>query len=414
MRCEVVAVGTELLLGQIVDTNSAWIGERLARAGVDSHFQTKVGDNLARVVQALRTALARSDAVIVCGGLGPTQDDLTREALAEVMAAPLVRDEEVAARIRELFARRGRAMPESNLRQADVPAGATVIRQTLGTAPGLICPLGQKVAYAVPGVPYEMRDMVERAVIPDLRARSGGGATIVSRVLRTWGESESRVAELVGPRVDALEAAANPTIAFLASGAEGIKVRITAKAPDEASALAILAAEEAELRALLGPLVFGVDDEGIHDAVGALLTARRLRLAVAESLTGGMVGARLTAVAGSSGFFAGAVVAYDSGVKHDLLDVPEGPVVSAQAAEAMARGVAKLLGADLGLATTGVAGPAEQEGRPVGTVYLGLFLDGESESVHVGLGGDRERIREFATISALDLGRRRLLSRRVG
>ena len=414
MRCEVVAVGTELLLGQIVDTNSAWIGERLARAGVDSHFQTRVGDNLARVVQALRTALARSDAVVVCGGLGPTQDDITREAVAEVMGAPLVRDEDVAGRIRELFARRARAMPESNLRQADVPAGATVIPQTMGTAPGLICPLGRKVVYAVPGVPYEMRDMVERAVIPDLRGRSGNGGAIVSRVLRTWGESESRVAELVAPRVDALEASGNPTIAFLASGAEGIKVRITAKAPDEASALDVLGAEEAELRALLGALVFGVDDEGIEDAVGALLTARGLRLGVAESLTGGMVGARLTAVAGSSGFFSGALVAYDSQVKYDLLDVPEGPVVSAQAAEAMARGVAKLLGADIGLATTGVAGPAEQEGRPVGTVYLGLFLDGEAESVHVGLGGDRERIREFATISALDLVRRRLLSRRAG
>ena len=411
MRCEVVAVGTELLLGQIVDTNSSWIGEQLALSGIDSHFQTKVGDNLERMVLAIRSALARSDAVIVCGGLGPTQDDITREAIAEVMNVPLVRDEAVVDVIAAMFSSRNRAMAENNKRQADVPEGATVIPQARGTAPGLICPVGHKVIYAVPGVPYEMTEMMERVILPDLRERSGATAVILSRVLRTWGLAESTLAERVAPRVDALEATSTgATIAFLASGIEGIKVRITAKAPDEAAARVILDSEEAELRALLGDLVFGVDDENMEEAVGKLLSARGLTLGLAESVTGGLVGSRLTNVAGSSGFFRGSVVAYDSEVKFDLLGVPKGPVVCEEAALAMAEGARKVLGADVGLGVTGVAGPAEQDGQPVGTVWFGLAMDDHAEAVHVRMPGDRERIRQFAAISLLDLLRRRLLA----
>ena len=199
LRCEVVAVGTELLLGQIVDTNSSWIGEQLALAGIDSHFQTKVGDNRARIVAVLRLALDRSDAVIVCGGLGPTHDDITRECIAEVMGVELERHDDIAERITQMFSSRGRRMAENNLRQADVPAGATVIPQVRGTAPGLVCPVGDKVIYAVPGVPHEMKEMVTRAILPDLRERSGETAVIVSRTLRTWGESESGLAEILAP-----------------------------------------------------------------------------------------------------------------------------------------------------------------------------------------------------------------------
>ncbi|HLH46386.1 MAG TPA: molybdopterin-binding protein [Acidimicrobiales bacterium] len=231
MRCEILAVGTELLLGQVVDTNSAWIGEQLALAGIDCLLQVKVGDNQARIVRALRDALARADAVICCGGLGPTQDDITREAIAEVLGVGLETRAELVEVIQGLFASRGRPMPANNLRQAQVPAGATVIPQTRGTAPGLICPLGDRVVYAVPGVPHEMREMLERAVIPDLVARSGVRATIRSRTLRTAGLGESAVAELIAPRLEALDVTGNPTIAFLASGIEGMKVRITARAP---------------------------------------------------------------------------------------------------------------------------------------------------------------------------------------
>ena len=409
MRCEVVAIGSELLLGQIVDTNSSWIGEQLALAGIDSHFQVKVGDNQARIVSAIRQALARSEAVICCGGLGPTQDDITRECIAEVMHVNLERRADLEAVIQDLFAARGRSMPANNLRQAEVPAGATVIPQTRGTAPGLICPLGDRVIYAVPGVPHEMRDMIDRAVLPDLTARAGERATIRSRTLRTWGLSESALAELVAPRLEALEAAGNPTIAFLASGIEGIKVRITAKgtgADAAAAAEALLAREERELRALLGEVVFGVDEDNMEATIGRLLVARGLTLAVAESLTGGLMASRLTAVPGASAWFRGGIVSYASEVKRDLLGVGEGPVVSESAAAEMAAGAARVLGADAAVAVTGVAGPDEQEGQPVGTVWVGLSVGGEVATRKLWLPGDRDRVRQMTVISALDLLRR--------
>jgi nicotinamide-nucleotide amidase len=412
MRVEIVAVGTELLLGQIADTNSMWLGEQLALAGVDSHFHQAVGDNQRRIVLALRTALARGDGVITCGGLGPTHDDITREAIAEVMNVPLARDSEIVSRIAELFSSRGRAMPESNERQADVPLGATVIPQQLGTAPGLVCPVGNKVIYALPGVPYEMQEMFTRAVLPDLRRRqgeSGDIGVIVSRVVKTWGMSESGLGELLAPRIAALDAqGGNPTIALLASGIEGIKVRITAKASDATAAAAVLRAEELQVRALVGDAVFGTDDETMESAVAGLLTVESRTLGLAESVTGGLVAARLVNVAGASAWFKGAVVSYDSAVKHSVLGVPEGPVVSAPAARAMAEGARRVLGADVGLAVTGVAGPEDQEGQRPGTVFVGLAIGEDSEAIELHLPGDRERVRQYATISALDVLRRRL------
>jgi nicotinamide-nucleotide amidase len=410
VRCEVVAVGTELLLGQIVDTNSSWIGEQLAITGVEHLRQTKVGDNLGRIVEVLTEALERADAVIVCGGLGPTQDDITREAIAQVMGVELVRDPAIEDVIRHLFESRGRVMADNNLRQADVPAGATVIEQRTGTAPGLVCPVGAKVIYAVPGVPYEMKEMLERTVLPDLAARSGRRQVIASRVLRTWGESESRVAELLDPRIAALDDGGGATIAFLASGIEGIKVRLTARADTEAAAAALLDAEEAEVRAALGPIVFSNEDLPMEAEVGRLLLARGLTLAVAESLTGGLVASRVVNIPGASDWFRGGVVAYAAQAKIDLLGVPEGPVVSEVAAMAMADGVRRLLGADVGVATTGVAGPSEQEGQPPGTVWLGVALGDEVSAVHVRLPGDRDRVRQLSVISLMDLLRRRLLA----
>ena len=409
MRCEVVAIGTELLLGQIVDTNSAWIGAQLAQAGIDSYFQTKVGDNLTRIVGCIRQALERSDAVILCGGLGPTQDDITREAIAEVMGVRLVRNAELAERIRALFAARGRAMAANNLRQADVPESASVIPEMPGTAPGLICPSGAKVIYAVPGVPHEMRAMMLGTVLPDLQRRAGLAAVIKSRVLRTWGHTESGLAELLAPRILELEAIGNPTLAFQASGIEGIKVRITAKAADHAGADAMLSSEEACLRPLLGDCVFGLDEQTMESVVVDLLRERGLTLALAESVSGGLAATRVSAVPGSGDVFRGALVAYASEVKFALLDVPEGPVVCTTAARAMAAGARKLLGADVGLATTGVAGPEEQDGQPVGTVFLGLALGEQVEAREVRLPGDPDRVRQYAVISVLDLLRRRLL-----
>ncbi|MEO6987092.1 MAG: competence/damage-inducible protein A [Aquihabitans sp.] len=417
MRCEVVAIGTELLLGQIVDTNSSWIGEQLALAGIDSHFQTKVGDNKARMVSVLRLALDRSDAVIVCGGLGPTQDDITREAIAEVMGVDLDLDDEVAARIDAMFRSRSRRMPMNNLRQAEVPVGATAIADPQpGTAPGLICPVGDdgKVIYALPGVPVEMKAIFMGAVLPDLVARAGIAATIVSRVLRTWGDSESGLAERLGSRVAELDRTGNPTIAYMASGIEGIKVRLTAKGATTEEATAVLDAEDAQIRAILGDLIFGVNDETIEFAVLDLLRSKGATLGVAESLTGGMMGSRICDVPGASDVFRGSIVSYASDVKFDLLGVPEGPVVSAEAAKAMAAGARRVLGADVGVAVTGVAGPTSQDGHDPGTVFVGLDLgrlggDAGPEAMEYRLPGDRHQVRQFSVITALSALRSHLL-----
>ncbi len=407
MRCEVLAVGTELLLGQIVDTNSAWIGEQLAAVGIDSYLHVVAGDNQARLVETLRWMLESTDAVLVCGGLGPTPDDLTREVIAEVMGVGLRRDEELVDEIRELFMSRGRAMPPSNLRQGDVPEGAEAIHNPLGTAPGLKGTLRDKVIYAVPGVPYEMQAMVMGAVLPDLLERAGEQAVIVSRSLRTWGIAESALAERIAPRVDAQT---NPTIAFLARGIEGIYVRITAKAANEAEARALIGVEEQALRAELGDLIFGADDDGMEAVVINLLKARGWTLGVAESVTGGLVGSRLAEVPGSSDVFRGSIVSYATDVKRELLGVTAEKVVSAESAVQMAEGARRALGADVGISVTGVAGPAEQDGQPVGTVFFGVALpEGEAEAVEGRLPGDRPRIRQFSTISLLNLLRLRLL-----
>ena len=408
MNCEVVAVGTELLLGQIVDTNSSWIGEQLALAGIDSHHQTKVGDNFDRMQAVIELALSRSDAVIMCGGLGPTQDDITRDVIAAVMGVELVRDDEIVERIRVMFGRRGRDMPENNLRQADVPAGARVNPRMPGTAPGLICPVGDQVIYAVPGVPWEMQEMVEGGVLPDLVERAGVTAVIASRVLRTWGRSESGLAEVLGDEIERLDQEGGVTIAFLASGWEGLKVRLTAKAETETEVARLLDDEERIVRGLVGDIVFGVDDETMESAVLDLCRYQGLTLATAESLTGGLIGARITDVAGASSVYRGSIVSYASDVKRELLSVPDGPVVSEAAVAAMAVNVCEVLGADCSVAVTGVAGPDPQDGQEPGSVWMASCISGDVETMHVQWPFDRLRTRQFTTITVLDQLRRRL------
>ena len=413
MRCDVLAIGTELLLGQIVDTNSSWIGEQLSAAGIDTCEHRKVGDNLGRMVTCLRELLDRADAVIVCGGIGPTPDDVTREAIAEVMGVDLERRDELVEHIARIFGGRGRPMPENNLRQADVPKGGDVIPNPIGTAPGLRCEVvmpdgAVKVVYAVPGVPYEMTEMVTNSVLPDLLERSGERAVIVSRSLKTWGTSESGLAEMIADRVDQQT---NPTIAFLARGIEGIYVRMTAKAPTEDEARALLDAEDRELRSVLGELVFAVDDETMESSVLSLCEARGWTVGVGESLTGGFVGARLANVPGASRVFRGSIASYATEVKRDVLGVTAEQVVTEEAAKQMAEGALRVLGADVGIAITGVAGPDEMEGQPVGTVWYAIAIPGhETEAVTARLPFDRERIRQFSTISVLNLLRMRLLA----
>ncbi len=423
MRCEIVAVGTELLLGQIVDTNSAWIGEQLALAGIDCHRHTAVGDNPDRMLAAFGEALERSDAVIVTGGLGPTQDDITRDVIADLLGVALVRDESLVARIEAVFGGRGRPMPINNLRQADLPAGARAIEQMPGTAPGLVCPVGAstdfdgdspKVVYAVPGVPWEMHQMVKGTILPDLKRRAGISSVIRSRTLRTWGRSESGLAEDLADEIERIDSDGGATIAFLASGMEGLKVRLTAKAATDAEVDALLADGEARVRAIVGDIVFGLDEQTMESVVLDLLAEQNLHLATAESLTGGMIGTRLTEVPGASRAFLGSVVAYDGGVKRSLLGVSEGPVVSEEAVVAMALGACDLLGADVSVAVTGVAGPDPQEGQEPGTVWMETCVDGQVEVDQTRWPFDRPRIRQFTVITVLDALRRRLLARRDG
>lgn len=399
MRCDVVAIGTELLLGQIVDTNSSWIGEQLALSGIDCHFQVKVGDNFARMKAAIQAALERADAVICCGGLGPTQDDITREVIAEIMGAPLERDAAIVEKIRAMFEARGRVMSDNNKRQADIPRGAMAIPQMPGTAPGLLCPIGDKVIYAVPGVPYEMHEMMFGTILPDLRARSGEAAVIVSRVLRTWGQSESGLAEQLDERIRALDVSGNPTLAFLASGIEGIKVRITAKAGDTATAERLLAEEETKVRALIGDIVFAIDDQTMEDATVARLATRGLTLAAAESLTGGILASRLSAADPDMAVFRGATVAPD-------VDLRPGAHGEARALAA-AQAARERFATDVAVAA---CGPAEGEDLPRGTVFLAAVGGAADRCATVALPGDRRRLRDYAVISLLDLLRKTPLS----
>lgn len=398
MRCEVVAIGTELLLGQITDTNSSWIGAQLALIGVDSHFQVKVGDNAERMARCIRQALDRAEAVICCGGLGPTQDDITREVIAEVMGVALRRDPAIERKIVALFARRGRVMTENNRRQADIPVGGAPIPEMPGTAPGLICPVGEKVIYAVPGVPFEMRAMLAGTVLPDLRRRAGGEATIRSRVLRTWGLSESGLAEILADRIAVLDRPGNPTLAFQASGMDGLKVRITAKAGSEAEAAGMIDAEEAVVRGLLGDAVFGVDDQSMEVVVLDLLRASGRTLAVAEMLTGGLVAARLsTADPEMATFLGGRIGAWGAGGD----TAPGGPDGARRAAAA----IREALGADFGIAALG---PAPDEDAPPGTVHMAIAGTRATTTRRAVLPGDRDRVREYAVISLLDTLRRTL------
>ncbi|MDE0873221.1 MAG: CinA family nicotinamide mononucleotide deamidase-related protein [Acidimicrobiales bacterium] len=418
MKCEVIAVGTELLLGQIVDTNSSWIGEQLALAGIDSHYQTKVGDNWSRIESAVRLGLERSDAVVMCGGLGPTQDDITRDVIAGLVGSELVLDETIADRIRTMFKSRGREMPQNNLRQAMVPEGALPIPQQPGTAPGLVVPVPtedgkQKVIYAVPGVPYEMKEMMLGTVIPDLQRRAGVTAVIESRVLRTWGQSESGLAELLGQRIDELEASGNPTLAFLASGVEGIKVRITAKAPTSPEVTVMLDAEEKNLRELLGDLVFAVDDDNMESTVLGLLAERGLRLGVVETTTCGFMAHRLATARAGTQAFSGGVVARGPGILSYLLRGDPTAVEPEEAALQLARVARGILVSDVGIATTAIEDPARgSETQPFGTAWLAISMEGFETVEQVRLPGDLERIRQFSVISLLNILRLHLEGRR--
>jgi nicotinamide-nucleotide amidase len=403
-----VGVGTELLLGQIPNSNARWISERLAEIGVDVLYHQVVGDNQERIEEALRHALSHVDVVIVTGGLGPTQDDITRPAVARVARTGMVRRPELEEMIRAKFARVGRDMTESNLVQADVPEGARVILPDRGTAPGLAVEIEAARLYALPGVPAEMREMMEGTVLRELSSLVGPAA-IASRIVRCVGISESRVAELTD---DLFRASANPTVAYLAGGGE-VKVRLTAKARSREDAEALLEPLVEEVVRRLGNHAFTTTDEELEGTVARLLRDSGKTLACAESLTGGELGARITSVPGASDYFLGSAVCYSPRAKQEILGVSQetidGPgLVSAACAREMATGARRLFGADLALALTGAAGPEPHAGAEPGQIWAALEAEGVSHQRGLRSPGDRDLVRRWAEQVGLDLVRRHL------
>jgi nicotinamide-nucleotide amidase len=411
MGAELLTIGTELLLGQIADTNAGWMAQRLAEAGIDVHYKSTVGDNWSRIEAAMRLAMSRADIVLMTGGLGPTEDDLTRDVLAAVLGRPLALDPRVLSAIEQRFAHRRVAMPENNRKQAMVPEGAEVLHNPRGTAPGLWVRQGRSALVCMPGVPSEMKPMLLDQVIPRLRTAFDIRSRIVSRVLKTCGISESALDERIG---DYFRDMRNPTIGVLAHAGE-IHVRLTCKGEDPGEIAARLDALEEKIRARLGHLVFGRDDEKLEAVVGRLLRARQSTLAVAESCTGGLIASRLTDVPGSSDYFERGVVAYSLEAKRRLLNVPADLLerhgaVSLAVARAMATGVRKTSGAALGLATTGIAGPGGgTPDTPVGLVCAALAWDGGDGAREFRLLGDREQVKYRGAQMALEMLRRHLL-----
>jgi nicotinamide-nucleotide amidase len=405
VNTEIVAIGTELLLGQIANTNAQRISKSLADLGISVFFHTVVGDNMERILETLERALSRSDLVIVTGGLGPTPDDITREAVAKLMGVELVRHEHLVKELREFFADRGREMPEDNVRQADIPEGAHII-DPVGTAPGFWIENDGRLLFVLPGVPWEMDEMLNEAVIPELKERSGDGVIYSHHVL-VMGLGESATHHKIR---DIVDAQTNPTIAYLAAWGQ-VRVRVTARADSEAEAKRLIEPVEQQIRERLGKHAARGNHETIASALGALLRERNATIAAAESLTGGLIGEILTETGGSSDYFLGSLVTYSTDAKHEVAGVDKEILetkgaVSEDAARALAEAAAERFKADVGVSATGVAGPAEQEGKPPGLIYVGASYKGRTEARKVRGYGDRTSIRRIAANSALDLARR--------
>jgi len=411
MRAEFIFVGTELLLGQIVNTNAAYLGENLTNLGVDICRSCVVGDNLDRIKGAILAALDRSNLVLITGGLGPTFDDITREGIAAAIGRELVYDEQVMEQIEAHFKRVRHPILPMHRRQAYVlSSGCQVVPNPIGSAPSLIVETDGKWIIAMPGVPREMKRMCEDAIFPWV-AEKAGKSVIKSRVLKVCGMGESMVANELQEIVNALT---NPTIAFLARPNE-VSVRITAKAQDSDEASSMISVVVHQIREKLGDNIFTEDDQSMEQVIGILLSERHRTLAVAESCTGGLISDRVTDVSGSSGYFQGTVIAYSNQVKIDLLGVLEDDIkrhgaVSNPVAIQMAKGVRNLTKADYGLSTTGIAGPtgATLE-KPVGLVHIALASQHEAYSKEFRFVGDRTIIKRRASQMALDMLRRELL-----
>ena len=412
MKAHVLSVGTELITGQVVDTNAAWLSAGLAARGVDVVARSTCGDDLAMMVSEIERMARIADLALITGGLGPTEDDLTREALARALGVALVMDEDALENLRRFFQERGREMPPSNQVQAQVPAGARALENACGTAPGIQARLGGCVMYALPGVPREMRQMFERCVLPHLPA-DGGGRAVAAASFHTAGTTESELGERIR---DMMARGRNPTVGTTAR--EGIiSIHIRAAGPQPDAARTLLERDASELERRLGSLVFGRDETTLASAVAGLLVARDATVTTAESCTGGLVATWLTDVPGSSAYFQQGVVTYADEAKTRLLGVPASLIrahgaVSPEVAEAMARGARERAGADYGLSLTGIAGPTggTQE-KPVGLVHLGLATayGVDLHTLRFGPHQPRLEIRTRSAVAALNQLRLKLM-----
>jgi len=413
VRAEIISVGTELLLGQIVDTNAAYLSQVLSSLGIDIYYRSTVGDNASRLADTLKTALSRSDIVITIGGLGPTEDDLTKETIAATLGDEMEMDPVSEAKIRAFFERRGLPIADSNLKQALGPRHGSVIPNDVGTAPGALFEKDGKIVIALPGPPGEMIPMVDRYVTPILSERAAsttGRSVIKSRVLRVCGIGES-AAEL---KVKDLLAGFNPSLAPYAKGGE-VHFRVTAKSSSEDEAEHLIADLESKVRERLGDFVYGADEETLECVVVRKLIERGLTLGLAESCTGGLVAHRITNVPGSSETMIGGIVAYANEAKVKLLGVPEETLrahgaVSPETARAMAEGAARAFGTDVALGITGIAGPGGgTDEKPVGLVYIALATPSGVEVTKNMYGGSREDIKMRASQTALNMLRMYLI-----
>ena len=408
MVVEIVTTGTELLLGQIVNTNSAYLAAELNKLGLDVLYQTTVGDNRDRMRNALSIALDRSDIVITSGGLGPTQGDITKEVSASLFDRELSLHQPSLDNIKQICAFRGYPMASNNVRQAMVPNGAIVLDNACGTAPGIILEHNGKIIINLPGPPFEMKDMFTRKVIPYLTEKYGVEATILSKVLNTFGIGESTLEEKIK---DLILSQSNPTLALLARPGEVI-IRITAKAALKSEAQRMIDVLEREIRSRIDEYIFAVDDITMEEIVGDLLKESHMTISCAESCTGGLLSSRLTDVAGSSAYLYGSVISYDNEVKISELKVPRHILetvgaVSEETAIAMAEGIKNKFGTSIGIGITGIAGPdGGSDEKPVGLVYIAIAGELGTKCYKNQFKGKRTAIKYRATQTALDIVRR--------
>jgi len=417
VKAEIISVGTELLLGDIVDTNANYLARRLPALGLDLYFISQVGDNLQRLADAIERALQRSEVVIMTGGLGPTEDDLTREAIAEALGEEMFVDSDAEQRLRQFFAARGFTFPERNVKQAMLIPSATAIPNPRGTAPGWWVEKNdqtrpepsRRIVVAMPGPPAEMERMWEVEVAPRLSALTAGEGLIVSRTLKTIGIGEGHVDEMLG---DLLKSS-NPTIGVYAKP-DGVHLRLTAKAGSEDGARAMIRPLEDDVRRILGQAVWGADDDSLEGVIGRLLDERGQTLAAMESCTGGLFASTITDAAGSSGYFKGGYVAYTAqlkialGVSAELIE--RHGVVSTEVAADMARAAREAAAADYGVGITGVAGPDELEGKPPGTMHIAVHDGREPQAISYTYYQGRPATKRRAVTTALALLRRALLA----